>query len=113
FDPPLPDPLPHRLLRGSTHPPQPLLPLIPPPGVLELLAGEPFVFGVRVLGRLDDNEEQRLVRALEAMGELPMGRDHGHLAVEGVTRRDSPRADDQPEPKPTPTRATLTLHTPG
>lgn len=110
FDPPVPDPLPHELLRGSTHAPQPLLPLIPSPGTLELRAGEAFELGVRVLGPLDPAERERLVQALAGLAELPWGRDHGRLATDCVTHRPTPAPS---EPPPTaPRHATLTLQTP-
>jgi hypothetical protein len=119
FDPPLPSPLPHKLLRGSTQAPPPLLPLIPAPGTLELLPGETFTFGVRVLGRLDPPHDHHLVRALEHLAELGLGRDDGRLAVESVAHLGPPNRlltlsppSPDPSPAPAPRHATLTLETP-
>jgi CRISPR-associated endoribonuclease Cas6 len=85
FDPPLPHPPPHKLLRGSTQAPPPLLPLIPAPGVLELHPGDSFMLGVRVLGHLDATADQHLTQALERLPELGLGRDEGRLATQSIT----------------------------
>lgn len=62
FDPPLPEPLPHRLLRGATEAPPPLLPLIPRPGRTDTSR---IVLGVRVLGTLATDDTDRLLAALQ------------------------------------------------
>jgi hypothetical protein len=117
FDPPLPTLRPHKLLRGATHAPPPLLPLIPPPGEVELLPGDSFTFGLRVLGRLDPPHDHHLLRALERLPELGLGRDDGRLAVDSVAHLGPPNrlltlppADTTPDSSPT--RATITLETP-
>lgn len=113
FDPPLPDPLPHKLLRGATMAPQPLLPIIPAPGAIDLHEDEVFSFAVRVLGRLASADEQRLCRALEAVAEAELGRSDGQLAVVSVTRRgELDRAPSIPSFDPAPQRATITFETP-
>lgn len=113
FDPPLPSPPPHKLLRGSTQAPPPLLPLIPAPGALELSPGASFDLGVRVLGRLDPPHDQHLIRALERLPELGLGRDQGRLATESVAHDGLPnRTLAIPPPDAAPRRATITLETP-
>lgn len=124
FDPPLPSPLPHRLLRGDTQAPPRLLPLLPPPGALELAPDATFTLAVRVLGRLEPQHEHHLVSALERIPDLKLGlgRDAGRVSLEAVTflgprnRLSSLPSPDSPDPdlapSPPPRRATLTFETP-
>lgn len=87
FDPPRPPNPPHRLLRGATQAPPPLLPLLPAPGAVELAAGDNFTLALRVLGRLDPPHEHHLVSALERIPalELGLGRDAGRLELDAVS----------------------------
>lgn len=84
FDPPLPTPLPHRLLRGATEAPPPLLPLIPRPGETR---ANPLVLGVRVLGALPHDDAERLLAALHSMAALRLGDAEADVAIEHVRRR--------------------------
>ena len=84
FDPPVPDPLPHKLLRGSTRVPPPLLPLIPQPGSAELDVDERLTLELRVLGRLDPAGEDRLREAFEHLASFPLGPRQGRVALEEV-----------------------------
>jgi CRISPR-associated endoribonuclease Cas6 len=113
FDPPLPNPLPHPLLRGATRAPQPMIPLFPPPGAARLSPGDHFWFGIRVLGGNRGDDTDRLQRAVERFGEFPLGRDGGRLALEEFTCR-GPR-EREIEVKAAPPRkgtVTVTLETP-
>ncbi|MFO0762664.1 MAG: CRISPR system precrRNA processing endoribonuclease RAMP protein Cas6 [Byssovorax sp.] len=88
FDPPLPSPLPHRLLGGSTHAPQPLIPLFPPPGARDLAEGEPFSFTLRILGPLRPQPADRLRAALEAYPAFPIGKDlEGRLVLDEIVQK--------------------------
>lgn len=87
FDPPLPDPLPHPLLGGATRAPQPMIPLFPPPGAAKLAAGDRLRLGARVLGRARGDDLDRLRRACERVGEFPLGREGGRVALEEFTFR--------------------------
>ncbi|WP_159397606.1 CRISPR system precrRNA processing endoribonuclease RAMP protein Cas6 [Sorangium cellulosum] len=84
FDPPLPEPLPHRLLRGATEAPPPLLPLIPRPGETH---ADPLVLGVRVLGTLGDGDLQRLLAALMDIPTLRLGSAEDRMEIEYLRRR--------------------------
>ncbi len=85
FDPRVSKPEPYKLLRGATHAPQPLLPLIPPPGSISLDAGEPFELGLRVLGRLTARDEAGLRDALAQLATFGLGPQEGRLDFEQVT----------------------------
>lgn len=87
FDPPVPDPLPHRLLRGATEAPPPLLPLIPRPGETD---ADPLVLGVRVLGTLADDDIDRLLAALEQIAAFGLGIARARVKVEHVRRTHEP-----------------------
>jgi hypothetical protein len=101
FDPPVPSPPPHRFLKDAVAVPPRLLPLLPPPRNVALAEGETLGFGVRVLGRLDDDEEKRLVGAIEGIADLPLGTERGRVAFDTVTRRGQRnrevRLDDAPD----------------
>lgn len=84
FDPPVPKPEPYKLLRGATHAPQPLLPLIPRPGSVQLGTGDTFDLGLRVLGRLDAQDEARLQGALKGITDFGLGRQEGRLHLDDV-----------------------------
>ncbi|XXT16075.1 CRISPR system precrRNA processing endoribonuclease RAMP protein Cas6 [Sorangium sp. So ce429] len=87
FDPPVPEPLPHRLLRGATQAPPPLLPLIPRPGETH---ANPLVLGVRVLGTLTDDATERLLAALQQVAALRLGAAGAVVAIEHARRRHEP-----------------------
>ncbi len=93
FDPPVPDPVPHRFLKGQTRAPQPLIPIFPPAGQKELRAGETFSFAIRLLGPLRDGELETLFVALERVRDFDLGQDGGKLAFVQATmqgRREAP-----------------------
>ncbi|CAN95864.1 hypothetical protein predicted by Glimmer/Critica [Sorangium cellulosum So ce56] len=83
FDPPLPEPLPHRLLRGATEAPPPLLPLIPRPGSS---VANPIVLGVRVLGPLSADDTERLLAALQQIAALRFGTSGTEVEIAHVRR---------------------------
>lgn len=113
FDPPLPDPPPHRLLRGATHPPQPLLPIIPEPGARSLAVGELLELPLRILGRLDPADDRNLAAALEAVGELPLGNDLGRVTLHEVARVGGHDRVARLEPESTPVQGlTIDFETP-
>ena len=111
FDPPIPTPVPHHLLRSATKAPQPLLPLLPPPGAQELHPGDPFRLDLRVLGPLSEPTAEHLRRALERLSEIELGRDRGRLRLEQLTLTPS-RLPSLPSFEHPPHRATLTFQTP-
>jgi hypothetical protein len=87
FDPPVPDPLPHPFLRGSTRAPQPLIPLFPRPGKAHLRQGDTLEFGLRILGMLAPGDAERLLAALESFAEFPLGSDGGRVEFSEVRQR--------------------------
>jgi len=66
-----------------------------------LAAGDALGFGVRELGDLDDDDEKRLVSALEGIAEVPLGTERGQASFEAVTRpgrrNRELRLDDTPD----------------
>lgn len=84
FDPPVPDPLPHPVLKGATALPQPLVPLFPSPGKVTLQPGDDVRLGLRVLGRHDGNEWLRIQEALESLPMFPLGTERGALELSEV-----------------------------
>ncbi|KYG01459.1 hypothetical protein BE21_06085 [Sorangium cellulosum] len=110
FDPPLPEPLPHRLLRGATEAPPPLLPLIPRPG---RSVTNPIVLGVRVLGTLSTDDTDRLLAALEQIAALQFGAAGAEVEIEYVRQLpDSHRPLDIVPGEPGDGRLHLTFETP-
>lgn len=87
FDPPAPEPAPHRLLHGVTRAPQPLIPLFPPPGRLEFKTGDAFELGARLLGPVRPEDGFRLTAALEGMADFALGRDEGQVVFEQISQR--------------------------
>lgn len=79
FDPPVPQPAPHALLRSQQEAPPPLLPILPTGTGRTLEAGERIDLGVRCLGALDDADTDRLSRMLVGLAEWPLGRDRGQI----------------------------------
>lgn len=73
FDPPMPEELPHRLLRGATQPPQ-------PPGGRALEPGNTIRLGVRVFGTLTEGDAARLHEALAGVADFSLGSDAGRLS---------------------------------
>lgn len=87
FDPTVPSPSPHRFLHPGAEAPPRVLPLLPPMGGVALAKGDSLSFGARVLGPLDDEAERRLLGALEAIAELPIGTDGGRVELDALTRQ--------------------------
>jgi hypothetical protein len=113
FDPPVPDPAPHRFLHGATRAPQPLVPIFPPPGALRLSAGGSLELGVRVLGPLQHGDADRLHAALEGLADFPLGSDDGRLALEGITQSGARnRAIDVRPGEPREARVRIVFETP-
>ncbi len=87
FDPPVPEPLPHRFLRGQTRAPQPMIPLFPAPRKVDLGEGAEISLGLRVLGPLRAGEMETIFATLEGMSHFDFGDEGGRLAFEGVMLR--------------------------
>jgi hypothetical protein len=97
FDPPVPNPAPHRFLHGQTRAPQPLIPLFPTPGQIDLEKGRNFSIAVRLLGPLHLGEMEMVLAALEGVSAFELGQDNGGVAFDGATilgRREMPIAMD-------------------
>jgi len=86
FDPSVPDPLPHRFLRGATRAPQPLVPLFPTRGGRWLEAGHDLDLGVRILGPLQPGDAERLHAAFEHVADFPLGPDSGRVVLDTITQ---------------------------
>ena len=81
FDPLVPQPAPHRLLRGQHEAPPPLLPLVPIGCGRTFEVGERVELGVRCLGTLDSEDLERLRGTFAGLTELPLGRDGGRVEL--------------------------------
>lgn len=93
FDPLVPEPLPHRFLKGQCRAPQPMIPILPAPGSVELHQGAIFEFGLRILGPLQTGELELLFAMLEGLSEFDLANDDGRIAFEGAAlrgRRETP-----------------------
>jgi hypothetical protein len=93
FDPLVPEPLPHRFLKGQSRSPQPLIPIFPGPGSVELRRGATFDFGMRILGPLQTGELELIFATLEGLSEFELGDEGGRIALEGAAlrgRRETP-----------------------
>jgi CRISPR-associated endoribonuclease Cas6 len=94
FDPLVPEPLPHRFLRGQHRAPQPMIPIFPGPGSAELREGESISFGLRILGPLGNGELELVFAILERMSGFDWGfGEGGRVVFEGAGhrgRRESP-----------------------
>ncbi len=82
FEPPRPTVVPHPLLRGINHAPQPLVPLLPPIGGQSMAPGDTVRLGLRVLGGLAAQEFAALYDAQEGVTTFPIGRDQGRLVLQ-------------------------------
>lgn len=85
FDPPMPQPAPHRFLRGQKEAPPPLVPIVAWSGSQQLLAGDSVRIGLRCLGVLSDSEKECLVRVLAAASQARLGRDEGRVELVAVS----------------------------
>lgn len=112
FDP-LPPPKEVTILGSPKDAPKPLVFLVPEFGRGTFERGETFVFGVRVLGRLDEFDESRIVEALRRVSERELGSDRGRIRVDDV-RRLGPREQRPCLPRfdPRPRGATIHVKTP-
>ena len=93
FDPPVPTPLPHRFLRGQTRAPQPMIPLFPAPGRVDLQEGAEVSLGVRVLGHLPEGELEKLFATMDSLSDFDLGDEGGRVTFAGATlqgRRELP-----------------------
>lgn len=81
FDPPMPQPAPHRFLRGKKEAPPPLLPLIPWSGNRICEVGDSFRIGLRCLGHLSAREQECLGKVLREIPQARLGRDEAARAV--------------------------------
>lgn len=116
FDPAVPSPSPHRFLKAGAEAPPRLLPLLPSPQSAALDAGASLHLGYRVLGEIDDETEGKILSALEAIADLPIGTDAGRVTLAGVARqgrRNREITTTAPEvTEPGTLRARITFETP-
>lgn len=113
FDPPVPEPLPHRFLQGATRAPQPLIPIFPSPGARHIEPGQTLSIGLRLLGPLQLGDADRIHAALEQIPNHPLGPDEGRLEIEAITQigpRD--RLIDVRPGEPAPARIRIRTETP-
>lgn len=87
FDPRVPEPLPHRFLKGQARAPQPMIPIFPAPGSVELHEGAIFEFGLRILGPLQTGELEKLFAMFEGLSEFDLGDEGGRIVLEGAALR--------------------------
>lgn len=85
FDPPMPQPAPHRFLRGQKEAPPPLLPLIPWSGNRRWEVGDSFRIGLRCLGHLSAREQEGLGSVLRGIPDARLGRDEGRVELLSVS----------------------------
>lgn len=85
FDPVLDGTPPHPFLRGQTRPPQPLIPLFPGPGQVDLEPGRIFEIAVRVLGPFQRGEFETVLAAFEEVGRFEFGKEGGIVSFQGAT----------------------------
>jgi len=81
FDPPVPYPPPHRFLRGQTRAPQPLIPIFPRPGHVDLHENDTLAISIRLLGRLHPGDLDLLSDSLEQMCAFDLGHERGRIAL--------------------------------
>ena len=79
FDPPMPQPAPHRFLRGQKEAPPPLLPLMSWSGNQLLEVGDSLRIGLRCLGNITAREKECLGNVLRAIPNARLGRDGGQV----------------------------------
>lgn len=79
FDPPMPQPAPHRFLRGQKEAPPPLLPLMSWSGNQLLEVGDSLRIGLRCLGNITAREKECLGSVLRAIPNARLGRDGGQV----------------------------------
>lgn len=84
FDPVVPDPAPHRFLRGQTRAPQPLIPVFRAPGQVDMIKDQTFPCTLRVLGPLKQGDMETLLATLMGMSAFDLGKECGRLAFDGV-----------------------------
>jgi len=85
FDPPMPQPAPHRFLRGQKEAPPPLLPLMSWSGNQLLDVGESLRIGLRCLGNITAREKECLGNVLRAIPQARLGRDEGRVELVAVS----------------------------
>ena len=98
FDPPMPQPAPHRFLRGQKEAPPPLVPIVAWSGSQQLLVGDSVRIGLRCLGVLSESEKECLVRVLAAVSQARLGRDEGRVELVAVS---VPVSDEKTPRSPT------------
>ncbi|HMU41517.1 MAG TPA: CRISPR system precrRNA processing endoribonuclease RAMP protein Cas6 [Pseudomonadota bacterium] len=92
FDPVVPNPPPHRFLRGQQEVPPPLLPLVGWSGNARLEKGATVRMGLRCLGRWTEREQHVLGNVLRMIPNALLGRDEGRVELVSVSE---PVSDEQ------------------
>ena len=92
FDPPMPQPAPHRFLRGQKEAPPPLLPLMSWSGNQLLEVGDSLRIGLRCLGNITAREKECLGNVLSAIPQARLGRDEGRVELVAMS---APVSDEQ------------------